>query len=450
MASLFEKMMQDFSKKDIAEMLNECMRMDARKMKRIPARYRLIAIGFLTKMSLEQLNTKLEENGCERLYARNPIEASLIYAFANGLSYPEWKKLEEFCNAQEEERGLEDRWFNQANVTYRELKEYVTENSRETSGYQITRKVTSELQERIIGSDSIEKFKQFMWMNWNEFRPVREKARYYFCKFLGYYIEEKIEIYLSAKRSGFGVEQAELDLNVLKGISQLKKRNMEEAEIRKSLDKCSISFGNLYDAFNYFYFGYISMDWMEVLLDYYGGDITKLGKEQKKELASALRSYDSKWKELSDEEIISGKWKELEQKERQLDQEYALNGGDRGYQKNRSGEKSVRNYIKGRLDLDRTTLICYLLFFGKEIPCQREQILTGNRLNQILYECGYSVLREQEEFDYFIIQYLEADDRVDYLMESVTRSAMEEKNFYLYHMYRESVNMDKQIKELMH
>ena len=35
--------------------------------------------------------------------------------------------------------------------------------------------------------------------------------------------------------------------------------------------------------------------------------------------------------------------------------------------KNREGEKVVRKYIKGILDLDRTTLICFLLFLASDL-----------------------------------------------------------------------------------
>ena len=67
MASIFEKMIQDFRKKDMAQLLDECMKLDAKKAKKIPLRYRLIAIGFVSHMSLDELDQKLKENGCEQL-----------------------------------------------------------------------------------------------------------------------------------------------------------------------------------------------------------------------------------------------------------------------------------------------------------------------------------------------------------------------------------------------
>ena len=36
MVSTFEQMIQDFSKKDTAKILEDCMKMDAKKMKKIP------------------------------------------------------------------------------------------------------------------------------------------------------------------------------------------------------------------------------------------------------------------------------------------------------------------------------------------------------------------------------------------------------------------------------
>ena len=90
-------MIEDFQKKDLQELLQNCMHADAKKAKKLPLRYRLIAVGFLAHLSLEQMEQKLTEHGCERLYARNPLEASLIFAFRRGLSYEEWSHLELLC-----------------------------------------------------------------------------------------------------------------------------------------------------------------------------------------------------------------------------------------------------------------------------------------------------------------------------------------------------------------
>lgn len=136
-------------------------------------------------------------------------------------------------------------------------------------------------------------------------------------------------------------------------------------------------------------------------------------------------------------------------KDRQYVRAEAGKEKEHGYQKNRSGEKSVRNYMKGLTDLDRTTLICYLLFLGQESLQNKERIMTEKRLSQILLECGYAMLRENDDFDRFVIQYLQADDRTGFLIESVTAAAKEEKNFYLYHMYQGAVNANEKLKNLI-
>ena len=100
-------------------------------------------------------------------------------------------------------------------------------------------------------------------------------------------------------------------------------------------------------------------------------------------------------------------------------------------------------------DLDKTTLICYLLFMGQESLENKERVMTRERLDQILLECGYAMLRDGDDFDRFVIQYLEVDDRMGFLMESVADAARSEKNFYLYHMYQGAVSENKKLRTLI-
>lgn len=450
MSSVFERMMNDFSQQDGEYLLEKCMSFNPGETKKIPLRYRLIALGFVRKMSLEELNEKLTEAGCEKLYARNFMEASLIFAFSKKMSYERWKELQHSCadvSISSEEQG---KIFGGQNISCDELRNYVEQNSMSHEDGMMTRQLTRFLEEDIRNlSDDGELFRQFLTENVHSFSAVREKARYYFCKYLNYYITEKIERYLRAVSQGEGKEEALSELLVLKGISSLRRKNMTLEEARDLLEHASISCGNLYDAFNYYFFEYVSSDWMEVLLDYYGGNILLLPKEQKQKLVQSLRAYYPRWKHLSDEEIIEKKWQEMQKQEEELDRIYALDSTSRGYQKNRSGEKSVRNYIKGKVDIDRTTLICYLIFFGSEIQVEEDQMITLDRLNSILTECGFPRLRQKDEFDSFVMKYMEAEDPVDYLMESVTQYAFANRNFFLYHMYQESVSNEAQFEKLL-
>lgn len=69
------------------------MKAQVKTVKDIPLRIKILQRAFWEGWNLEQVNSELEKHFCERLYARNRYEAGLIYAFQNGLSYEEWKKL---------------------------------------------------------------------------------------------------------------------------------------------------------------------------------------------------------------------------------------------------------------------------------------------------------------------------------------------------------------------
>ena len=188
-----------------------------------------------------------------------------------------------------------DMWFNSSTVTYRELREYVRQNSDITEEELQTQKVTRKLRRQIEKSTTEEDFLKFMEDNREDFCVVREKARYYFCKYLCYYIEEKTEAYLAARKSGFGQEQTLVELNVLKCAELLRKKFKDDQEIREALLDCAISFGNIYDAFNYFYFEYVSTDWMEILMDGYQGSLSRMSEKEIEFLAHAIRSYEDGW-----------------------------------------------------------------------------------------------------------------------------------------------------------
>ena len=135
--------------------------------------------------------------------------------------------------------------------------------------------------------------------------------------------------------------------------------------------------------------------------------------------------------------------------EEELDAVYSLDGTDRGYQRNRSGENTVRKYIKGALDLDRTTFICFLLFFGKSTRLCDSLRVTKERLDAILLECGFSKLMAEHDFDGFILRYLDSRDPADLLMEEVTRYARQEENFFFYNMYKDSKNYQQEYRKIM-
>ncbi len=285
------------------ELLEESMEFDIGRTEKIPLRYRIIALGFVRNYSLEELNNKLTELGCARLYARSLWEAGLIFAFLHRYSYEDWKRLQAICTDFRESESPESPYFRSSSLSVKELSNYLLENSEEASGF-VTRHLTRLVESRLKDSDPEEAaFRDFLRSNVEAFSPVREKTRYYFCKYLYYMISARSERYIEAAEEG-DAEDAFADLIVLKGISALKRKKMTAEEIRSLLSGADMSCGGIFDTFNYFFFDYISLDWMQVLLEYYG-NAAQLPQSSKTALADSLRRYDpSVYTETDDEAVI--------------------------------------------------------------------------------------------------------------------------------------------------
>ena len=87
-SDIFENLVMNFSIDT-----EELSKADEKKRKAVPTRLEILAEGLAARWSLEQINQKLEENECEKLYARSFYEACLIYAFEHRMDYEEWKEL---------------------------------------------------------------------------------------------------------------------------------------------------------------------------------------------------------------------------------------------------------------------------------------------------------------------------------------------------------------------
>ena len=448
--NVFEKMVTEMLKETGGTtMLKECMTFDPAISDRIPLRYRIIALGFVSRMSLDQLNRKLQEEGCPALYSRNYWKSGLIFAFLNRMSFSEWKDIQADCEAFRRTQEIESLYFKKGSISLKDLESYLKDNSEQTPVSNETRHLTRVMQEKIRQASSTkEKFKDFLMSNFNSFSEVREKSRYYFCKYLSCFLRTRINNYLNALETGLGVEPALEDLAVFKGLSRLKRKKMSSGEILKLLENAPISCGELFDAFNLFYFDYVSLDWMDVLLDYYG-NIEALPDDSARRLAASMRRYNPSYVSLSDREVLRKIQEEMDAREAALDHLYSLKDSNRGYQTNRAGENTLRKYIKGSLDIDRTTLICFLLFFSHEAELEKDQVLTRERLDDILLECGFAALRQEDDFDYFVLEFIRSNDPISYLMEEVTDYALNEQNFYLYQMYRASSSQETDFKKIM-
>ena len=427
------------------DLLDACMSLSESAIRRVPLRYRIIALGFVKGFTLDELNGKLAQNGCPKLYSRNFWEATLIFAFLHGCSYDQWRELQAQCVDLYGRMG-DSEWFSGSKLTYAELQRYVQQNSDGQGDLLATRMHTQYLERALAETDGgLEGLRAFLTANLGSFSAVRERTRYYFCKYLYYYLNRRIENYFDACRRGRGVEAALSELSALKVVSRLRRnQRMPEADKRALILDSALSCGELFDAFNYFYFGYVSADWAQILMECYER-VEDIPPRQKRSLADALRKGHADWKGLDDGAVIARGIAESEANE---DAAYALDG-NRGYGKNRAGEHALHKYIQGALDIDRTVLICFLLFFASDAQMPDAHRLTPSRLNEILNRCGYAALDIERDFDWFAAEFLESRHPLDFLDEVIVDYARRQENSFLYRIYGGAVQYSDELRRVM-
>lgn len=450
--TVFDRIINELTLEDTGtEQLDQCMCFNYNLSRKVPLRYKIISIGFVRKYTLEKLNDKLRDYGLARLYARNLWEASLLFAFKNSLSYDEWKNIAEIVQKIKERSDPMVDVLGQRNISLNTIRKYIGANSNIDSNAEIlTMHKTRHMESVLCDINASKDLIVYLQSNIREFSVAREKTRYYFCKYLWFYLECKIGSYLKIASKGINYRLEDImdELSVFQGSSKVKRSAMSPDQVQKFLEDAPISCGVIYAEFNEFFFGYVSLDWMQVLIEQ-AGDLKKLPRKNLEKLAAAARQYDKKFAKMDDLAIIRTLDEELERYEAELDREASLTSENRGYQKNRVGENTVRKYLKGTLDLDRTTFICFLLFFASDLTKPARLLLDQVRLDSILKECGFRTLDPYNDFDYFIINYLTSKDPVDYLMMEVTRYALTRENFYLYKLYQGSRSDDADLHQLL-
>ena len=443
---IFRQMVDDMHRLEpTADVLEACMSLNESAIRRIPLRYRIIALGFVKHFSLDELNAKLEQYGCPRLYSRNFWEATLIFAFLHANTYEEWQQMQTEC--MELYGRLEaNAWFGGSKITYDELEKYVLGNSEGQGDLLATQTHTRCLERALMSSDSgIEALRVFLTANLQSFSVVRERTRYYFCKYLYYYLNRRINGYFDACRRGRNVEAALSEMLALKVVTQLRrKQRMPESEKRALIQTSNISCGEVFDAFNYFYFGYVSTDWVQILMECYE-HVEDIPQRQQQAIARILRRDHPELSALSDIEVIHRGISAMEAEE---DAAYSTSG-TRGYGKNRAGEHALYKYIQGTLDIDRPVLICFLLFFASDAQMPQAHRLTVRRLNEILNRCGYPMLDTEDDFDWFVTEFLESKRPLDFLDEVIVGYARQQENSFLYRIYGNSVQYEDELLRVM-
>lgn len=427
-----------------------CLSGNRKQINTVPLRYRLIALGFVQGLQLEDVNKKLLSNGCEELYARSLWEATLIYAFKNQLSYSSWKQLLQECSSVKNDILKGNNVLSSSALSMREIETYIDDNSVQEREIARTQHRTQVLAKQIseISSDR-QAFRLFVLSNVSSFSTVREKTRYYFCKYLLYYLASRMEPYLTALEKNVNIKEMWEGLSVFRVRTVLDRKKHTPEEARDKILNSALSYGAIYDAFENFFFGYITQDWLQVLLDYYG-KLSTLTKRQKNQLAVEVRRRNKALAGLSDDEAIEWLEEEMERKEKETDALYALENKKAVYQRGRAGENFLRKILHGDLDPDRVTFLSFLVFFGKEAYKQIPPVhhITKERLDEILSECGFPTLDPNRSSDLFFIDFLKTDDPMMFIMEEVETMAFSEENFHLYKTYLSSASNEKNWEEI--
>ena len=440
----------------------------------LPKRLEILAEGFAKHWTATQVNEKLLENDCETLYVRSYFEASLIYAFDYGIDYPQWKELFARCQQIYKESNQQQKIFSGGKITLKQLEEYVLNGSDHLLQTEyLTRWMEQELKEK--GDEA--GFEVFMTENASNFSASREKARYYFCKYLYFYIREKCEAYyrsceiseklrrqygntLLAEERGMQEKFALEELTFLKPLTKLKKEadkvkaGMTVEEKKEYLESASLTPGGIFDEFNYFYFGYVSADWIEVLFELYG-ELEEWPYQDKVKIARSLGLCNAKADKTAEKRALDELEKmarEQRAKEEAMDLTHVRDEKMKKkiYQRGRSGEDYFREFILGKRDINRSTLISFLLFVNERINLEADSKITLPRLNRILMNCGFAQLRPKHTFDKFVMRFLKSSDPMEVVENEVEKQVVKGNDFYLYKVYKDAYcHQDELIKYLV-
>ena len=112
-----------------SSLVDICLHGTQREISAVPLRLRLIALGFVKGLSPEEVNRRLLENGCPRLYARSYWEASVIFALRKGLTYARWKEMLVQCGELREKIVSNNRAFSDGTISLSDIRLYVGNNS---------------------------------------------------------------------------------------------------------------------------------------------------------------------------------------------------------------------------------------------------------------------------------------------------------------------------------
>ena len=419
----------------LGEAAVDWMRFDRNALEKAPMRVRLILKGLQSGSSLEAVNAALLRQGYPSLYVRSLPEAVLCYALEHRLTIAQWMELENQAEALHAAYASTC-WFQSGQITWGELEQYVLAHSDLGQDAPATQNLTARLASQLHQVQGEAAFLRFVQNNLAAFSEVRDKTRYYFCKYLYYNLMSRAEDYLVAKQTGISVTFAE---NNIKSVFRVwtyldRHRSMSHAEMLEVLRQSAISLGGIFEAFNFFFFDYATQSWLDLLPEVFG----VAGKEVPHRLKTLYIKALKQPLEGDLEEVFR---RAMALREAQL---------DKTVQKERCGETALRKYLRGQLDLDRTTFLCFLLFFAATASLPAGQTLSAERVDQILQNCGMPSLTQGDDFDGFVCEFLDCRSQAEaweLVSSEIARYVETGENSFLYRTYRQSQSYYSQLTD---
>lgn len=433
-SSPYHKMNQSLLEESaIAETAADLVQSNQLRIRRAPIRVRIILKGLQAGHSAAQVNATLLRHGLVQLYARSFPEAVLIYALDHQLSVAGFLALYRRCETLRVS-ALSKEWFPGGKVTIEYLQQYLQSGSASDKGAPMTQHMTRQVALSLQELPDEEALLSYLQNNLHLFSEVRERARYYFCKYLFYFLTSRVDEYISALDAGLGIAYVSKQIKALfRGWTYLDRhKTLPLPEVKKSLFSAPISLGGIFDEFSFFYYDYTTQAWTDLLLEAYDDNLDSIPVFLKQKYLRAVKRPPSSSIDRSFSDAVEARKLEL----------------DQAKGKDRCGETALRKYIRGQMDLDRTTLLCFLLFFSSTSQLPPAQFLDEVRLNAILTSCGFPALAQGDDFDGFVQEFLLCGSQSDawaLINSEIMRDVQAGENSFLYRSYRHSEHYYSQI-----
>ena len=253
--------MQKGISKKLSEGRNTSIKKVQEELENYPKRCRIIYKGFCNGWSLEELNENLLQKDEERLYARDLIEATLIYAFRKRISFAEWKELVLELKETEKDGLYDDLLINGFKGSYSafplsRVENYVKMASVSTAGSEYTIQKTKMVEKNLEDLNRNREFVSYICENIRDFCEGREKARYYVCKYFLLYLNTQIDFYMleGISRTNKRNIYLELPLSNISKMDPNRHANMTIEEVSACLAEAKVSSNKLFEIVNRFYF----------------------------------------------------------------------------------------------------------------------------------------------------------------------------------------------------